>query len=123
MSNICVNTKLNKDVYSTEEVKTNKIYIDENGKEWPIYRKEYVFDGLSSVGSSYSNSLSNIIVLECRGFINRNNNNDLEGPYYYSSTDRFRVFSRNNSEIVFRVGDNNINDKYKVILEYIKTTD
>ncbi|MBO6243157.1 MAG: hypothetical protein J6O41_01120 [Clostridia bacterium] len=26
------------DVYSHNEVKTNKVYIDENGKEWVIYR-------------------------------------------------------------------------------------
>ncbi len=29
----------NEDVYSFREVKTNKVYIDENGKKWPIYRK------------------------------------------------------------------------------------
>ena len=34
-----INKKLITDVYSTNEVKTNKVYIDENGIEWPVYRK------------------------------------------------------------------------------------
>jgi len=30
--------KHEKDVYSTEEVKTNKVWVDENGKRYPVYR-------------------------------------------------------------------------------------
>ena len=41
----CISKKLLRDVYSTEEVKTNKVWID--GK--PIYRKVFILNGYGTL--------------------------------------------------------------------------
>lgn len=38
--------KISEDVYSSEEVKTNKVWVDENGKKWPVYRKKINLTGI-----------------------------------------------------------------------------
>lgn len=34
--------KISEDVYSTEEVKTNEVWIDASGKKWPVYKKVFL---------------------------------------------------------------------------------
>ena len=118
-----INTKLDKQVYSTTETKTNKVWIDNK----PIYRKVYKFTNPSTSSPGYNldiNNLGDITHISFIGDYNYNNYRYRRESTYFASNDYMNCFIRDNTiqlrfESNFRAG---INTLY-VTLEYTKTTD
>lgn len=113
-----------KDVYSTDEVKTNKVWIDNK----PIYRK--VFTGTKT--SDTINQIGNIANFDTMvlltGFIKSSYGQWWDIPNYYfenNSTNYWTsVFHENNGTIKLNTGSNfNTSSEYRIIAEYTKTTD
>lgn len=114
------------EIYSTNEIKTNKKY--KNGITKDVYRRDiyYVVSGATST------SLSSINIDEITDYDSicyRNGNNlDVEKPYYISSSDYFRSFLRRIGEsyqIETRITISQTYTEYliKTTIEYTKTTD
>lgn len=64
------------EIYSTDEVKTNEIYIDKNGKKWNIYQKMFVTSEKTfNTGTYELGTLDNtcLIMKWYPTFINNNN--------------------------------------------------
>lgn len=119
-----INEIKNAEIYSTEEVKTNKIWI--NGK--PIYRK--VLTGTKNAGwTDIDISAINYDTI----FINNdathftfteNSSNWCKGQYYFSGTDFITAQIKiSSNQINIGAGSGLSNISYKVVLEYTKTTD
>ena len=113
------------DVYSTDEVKTNKVWI-ENGVEKPVYRKVFVIDTLpNATVMPIETNLNNIKVIKIYGEANDSNGSSLPLPY-------IGVFIPNSSiEIAWlaassqiRIATQNDRSSYGayIVLEYLKTT-
>lgn len=101
------------DVYSTEEVKTNKVWID--GK--PIYRKVFVKPNINISSGTYNLNI-NInfeTLISLQGMFKNNNGNyplnNSESQLYYDTSVKVRTIGNWGS------GD------ITIILEYTKTTD
>jgi len=109
-----------KDIYSTNEVKTNKVWID--GK--PIYRKVFYsdtnFDGNTTVGTI--TNLNRLI--DIKGFIQAVNNGQY--PCYTDSGNVWQIYVNSsgaiNRTLTGGAFTNSRNPAY-VIVEYTKTTD
>ena len=115
------------EVYSTNEVKTNKIWID--GK--PIYRKTFVINGNSSTGQqNYQFELASLnweTVTFIYGTTYQETNSyyrDLHDAYAYDSTATSEYSGAWTSGTLLRVRSRGIAvSKFYVTLEYTKTTD
>lgn len=115
---------INAEVYSTNEVKTNKVWID--GK--PIYRK--VITGTKSSGwTDISLSNINYDTIYINGaetyFIYINSSTKFsKNTFYFSPTD-FLVaqIQTDNKKINIGAGTDLSNINYYIVLEYTKTTD
>lgn len=119
-----INELKNAEIYSTEEVKTNKIWI--NGK--PIYRK--VITGTKSSGwTDISLSNINYDTIYINGaetyftYINSSTKFS-KNTFYFSPTD-FLVaqIQTDNKKINIGAGTDLSNINYYIVLEYTKTTD
>lgn len=122
------NFKLNKDllpkeVYSTDEIKTNKVWID--GK--PIYRK--VID-LGLLGTqtqiSYGNQID--IITSFGGYLYQDDGGNMSLIEYTSSLWReitYTITSRHTMNVLINRSNTSAwNDwKLKIVIEYTKTTD
>lgn len=110
-----------KDIYSTEEVKTNKVWID--GK--PIYRK--VMTGTFSTSTSTQSVAHNILslgdVITLRGIYTNANNNQVGSIPMYYSNDLITTLRIDSSYIHLSHTTSLHSSPYKIILEYTKTTD
>lgn len=106
-------------IYSEEEVKTNKTWID--GK--PIYRLVKVYTPTSSTATYSLDNLSIDTLIDIKHRIVReyNENTDFDN-YYNNSTDYYRLFYRNQSKVL-EYRSSITNGTVTVILEYTKTTD
>lgn len=113
------NDMIEKDVYSTEEVKTNKIWID--GR--PIYRKVYHMQITNDSGINIPCGITNMnTIINCYGCIARDNLFlPIPNPRYnYNAT--IEIYVDPNGIIVNTQSSRK--DMYiTIILEYIKTTD
>lgn len=115
------------EVYSTSEVKTNKVWID--GK--PIYRKTFVIDGNSSTEQqNYQFELASLnweTVTFIYGTTYQETNSyyrDLHNAYAYDSTATSEYSGAWTSGTLLRVRSRGIAvSKFYVTLEYTKTTD
>lgn len=116
-----VNELKDAEVYSTSEVKTNKVWIDNK----PIYRK--VLSGTLPTGAGGNSfSISNSEIISVNGFVK-----STYGPWWsinnYFSEQRYNINCRlkeNRNEINLECGAfYNTNSKYFLIVEYTKTTD
>lgn len=117
-----INKDMMQDVYSTEEVKTNKVWID--GK--PIYRKTIYYNNPMSSGTNLiSHNINNIgthkIVV---------NEEYLIGIYSYGKTlesanTYIGTTNIDNTYVTVSVGSNwnNTFSECYITLEYTKTTD
>ena len=108
------------DVYSTNEVKTNKIWID--GK--PIYRR--VFTGKVPGSSNIIFQLSNCYIIDFWGKVKTIYNNWWIIPTYYSTPGYMLAPRINNArtDLVIEHGDYyDSNSDYEITIEYTKTTD
>ena len=116
-----------KDIYSLQEVKTNKVWID--GK--PIYRKVISVNSPSSAGvyTSIANMGSNVVdtLVSATSMIlvNYTANNQV---FYNLNVDEgdtnhycLIAYNRSNGNIQAKVGTEFISKKINIILEYTKT--
>lgn len=113
----------NLQTYSTSEVNTGKVWIDNK----PIYRKiiTYTYSQGSTTGSVNS-ELSNLSYINIKAMAHKDSNDsDWEPiPYYGSSSDWCRLFYRSSSNTI-QIRSSAISDTFYfyIILEYTKTTD
>lgn len=114
-----------KDVYSTSEVKTNKVYIDENDKECPVYRK--IFRGNKVSGTDLNFPAINNIkeITELYGVLISNSaSNRYHIPYYANSSIFINVECSSTGVIKVESGTSGYsNGTVKITIEYTKTTD
>lgn len=108
------------DVYSTNEVKTNKVWID--GK--PIYRK--VFSNISittGTGKYFATGLTNVNIIKLEGILNYSSASQyITIPSYYSSTIYITAnYHYGQNRIFYDSGT--FSGTAIFILEYTKTTD
>lgn len=113
----------NLQTYSTSEVNTGKVWIDNK----PIYRKiiTYTYSQGSTTGSVNS-ELSNLSYINIKAMVHKDtNDNDWEPiPYYSSSSDWCRLFYRSSSNTIqIRSSATSSTFYLYIILEYTKTTD
>lgn len=75
----------NPETYSTDEVKTDKIYVDENDVSHEVYRKRFV--GTKRSSNLTLGTLPNDadIIVEYKGTFIDSNDNKKPIPYYFSS--------------------------------------
>ena len=115
-----INKKLIQDVYSTNEVRTNKKWID--GK--PIYRKVVQITTSSSNVTSWTN-LSKIddidLLINIFGYINSSSNIKTPVPRYENGS-YFIQFLLNNGYIQYRMSGF-LSLPIYLIIEYTKITD
>lgn len=123
-----------KDVYSTSEVKTNKVFVDDNNKEWPIYRKMYIKDNPSTGGIYIYHNISDLgFVTKAGGWVVQQGSNN--NPYRQSiprsvpggSNYDLTLGDFDNEKFALQIGTSNTGN-YKVTkaymaIEYTKTTD
>lgn len=108
--------------YSTEETKTNKVWID--GK--PIYRKVLEFSRTNqdsfNLGISPSPIVDKFVLID--GYIYGNNNLQ-HGLYRVGDTDQFRYYVGSKNDIIVMVGSSFPEAPFigYFIIEYTKTTD
>lgn len=108
------------EVYSTDEVKTNKVWVD--GK--PIYRKCIANGSSATNGSKFSlNNISNIDkVVNIISKEVRTTGAEIFGNYYDGTSNKFTLqYYSNNNEINTWAGS----EQYivTIFVEYTKTTD
>lgn len=104
------------DKYSTDEVKTNKVWI--NSK--PIYRK--VFEG--QLGTAITHNIINANFINIYGFYIGSSGNVFPLPSIRPNYPQYACgFYVNNTQISFDVGDSLSNLNCYIVLEYTKTTD
>ena len=111
-----------KDVYSTNEVKTNK--VGPNDK--PIYRK--VIKSQFKKGENVSHNISNvkdIWINQGESYtISPDDNEIFPTSYYFSGTDWLRIhLKKQEGQIAYRGDDNKTAWNVVLCLEYTKTTD
>ena len=124
-----INKDMMPEVYSTEEVKTNKVWID--GK--PIYRKTFSFNNLNISMDSYNwsndlnlNNISYITVDEAHSFFitsSRRYPLNYSQPQYNANTSyALNISSTNVSFTFYKTKSFSVSD-IVVTVEYTKTTD
>ncbi len=111
--------KIIKDTHSTDEVKTNKVWID--GK--PIYQKIVEDLGVLDTSFSYIPSLNIDTLIDMRFIYKRDNDGNTDfNNFYNTSSDYFRIFWRNSQKSI-EVRSSATNGTVTIKLEYTKTTD
>ena len=117
-----INKDMMQDVYSTEEVKTNKVWVD--GK--PIYRKVFLGTSIGTI------NISSLNIEE--GFIDTTHSYVFWGrytPVQLTTTSASNVGSymagayinNNRTSLTIEAGSSINITKYIITLEYTKTTD
>lgn len=112
------------DVYSTSEVKTNKVWIDNK----PIYRKIVETNFTSSTGNQIIKTLSSLGLNNIDTVIKMktiSQGNPIEEDYFVSSEDTLRSFIDISNQFIVKIGNDFPTKPVKVytIVEYTKTTD
>lgn len=111
--------------YSTDEMKTGETWID--GK--PIYRKTFVFTGITATSASLSFSSSNasetIMVDNSHSYVSTSANFSLPINMYNSSTDYIRTYVNSGDKKLFVEFGSvyTMSKNIYVTLRYTKTTD
>lgn len=114
---------LSGEVYSTSEVTTNKVWVDNK----PIYRKAFT-------GTTNSGETTNITVVDfgdlvgCGGFVEYINGGytyqiPLNTAYNVNVVNDFRLVKQSATRLFLQCGTNARSQKYKIWVEYTKTTD
>lgn len=107
------------DVYSTKEVKTNKVWID--GK--PIYRKVIKdINVTSNMSETISTGLSNVNVINIYGEYHTTDYGVVQTIPYISQSKEYviEVISMNNGAIIRYRTASGFNGKSNIVLEYTK---
>lgn len=117
-----INKDMIQDVYSTKEVKTNKVWID--GK--PIYRKVIKdINVTSNMSETISTGLSNVNVINIYGEYHMTDYGIVQTIPYVSSNKEYviEIISMNNGANIRYRTASTFNGKSNIVLEYTKTTD
>lgn len=105
-----INELIDSQIYSLNEVKTNKVWID--GK--PIYRKVFSQTNKNSIDLTSLNydylRITNTTMVTS-GYV--------RNPYYTSNSDYFRILITSDKELIIQTNVNII-DSWTTILEYTK---
>ena len=120
-----INELKNGGIYSTEEIKTNNVWIDDNNIEHPIYRKRFAIEVDSESNLYINHNLQNIdkMWLNQEASFYWGQNESIPLNYYYSSTDWGRSWLTT-THIRIRVASSNFNVRTAyIVIEYTKTTD
>lgn len=109
------------DYYSTNEIKTNKVWI--NNKS--IYRRVYEFGALpNSTNKNIDSNLSNIKIVNIYGFAVATNNTTIHLPYAATAlANNVSLSFSFDNKIVIETGTNRSEYTGYVILEYTKNSD
>lgn len=111
-----------KEVYSTDEVKTNKTWI--NNK--PIYRKvianEVDMTNGSEISLSSISNMDNLVSIQSKE-VKASDNFVFYNNYYDSSTNKFNLFHYISRNSLYLYAGSSIHYTTTVIIEYTKTTD
>ena len=109
-----------KDIYSTSEVKTNKVWID--GK--PIYRKVVSLTVSIRGDNSIAHNIANLDTVVLATGVGINNNVRYILPYCsYSDTDYDVSIRTTATDIIVNYGGQVCALETKITIEYTKTTD
>ena len=116
-----VNELKNGEIYSTTEVKTNKVWID--GK--PIYRRIYQKTSTAATENIDIDDWNVDFVCLFVPLLYDSTNRQFDTNYYVSSNDYLRALTRlYNNKFTITVQRGNANSKVlTIIMEYTKTTD
>lgn len=113
-----VNELKSGEIYSTTEVKTNKVWI--NGK--PIYRKCYEFTP-SKTSASINTGITNLEKVILFSALPVYNGGTYAGMQYTSTTDKANIYiSSDGTKFESRTLGSDI-PTWRIIVEYTKTTD
>lgn len=119
----------NGDVYSFNEVKTNKIWIDSNNVEHPIYRKYIEVGALTKNVEKTVDSNTNIdfFTKDITGFYNFSGfivpiNFSNLGTSYSNANYSYCFFDKTNQQFRVKTSYDAVTNCY-LIIEYTKTTD
>ena len=112
-----INKDMMPDVYSTNEVKTNKIWID--GK--PIYR--IVFKTNSWQSSISISSLNIETPIDAYGYVYTNGNQWRHLPFYGSAENNSTIDVKTNELVITSGTGGYCKGPLQIIFEYTKTTD
>lgn len=110
-----------KDIYSTNEIKTNKIW---DGK--PVYRKVIKdIDVTSSMNKIINTDLSNVNVINIYGEYHTTDYNIVQTIPYVSQSKEYviEIISMNKGANIRYRTASAFNGKSNIVLEYTKTTD
>lgn len=114
-----VNPKLNKDVYSTIETKTNKVWIDNK----PIYRKTYTGNAAKSTGVNIEQLTFVDNLVNCYGWAESN----YDWTWAIPNSGDYQIqarFRRTDSQLQLYFGTNfSSSNTFVFTIEYTKTTD
>lgn len=121
MPSIKINPKLNKTVYSTNEIKTNKVWID--GK--PIYRKVYTGNAVKSGKVILEDDISFIdTIINAYGTAKSQYGWNWIIPNFSSGYEVLVRMSDDTDDLQIYFGSNYTTSQiYKAVVEYTKTTD
>lgn len=113
-----INKKLSRDVYSTNEEKTNKIWLD--GK--PVYRNVIYLDSSSTTGSYVNHNISNIETVISSSITIYDSGNYLTDWVRTDSNLCISVAFSPTRYFIYKHNNLTINKGW-IIVEYTKTTD
>lgn len=115
-----VNNKV-KDVYSTDEIKTNKIWID--GK--PIYRKVYEGMSVNDISFIIDTSLKSgtTVLTDCGGYFSQSSRGEKMNVGGYLNQNWYNGIYLDPEGLRAYISTALRNSPYKVWVEYTKNTD
>ena len=111
--------------YSTVEIKTGEKWIDNK----PIYRKTFIFTGITATSASLSfsslNTSETIMVDNSHSYVSTSSNFSIPINMYHTSTDYIRTYVHNGNKTLFiEFGSAyTMSKNIYVTLRYTKTTD
>lgn len=116
-----------KDVYSTSEIKTNKVYIDSNNVEHPIYRKIIELTNVSRGYAVYRHNINNLgDIMSVYGRFKANNTQNLVTTVVADNITTYGmgVIDINATEFHTLLGSGvATTNTMRIVFEYTKTTD
>lgn len=120
-NSIKINNKLNKDIYSTSEIKTNKIWVDNK----PIYKKTFINTNIAlSTSGTTLGTIQNIDTWTGSDYRISAPNSKNSGRTGYLNSSYYSGIQVSTNGTVSVYGHDGQNNVYaQVTIEYTKTTD
>ena len=115
-----------KEIYSTSEIKTNKVWIDENGIRHSVYRKVYTRQDGTLQGDYTIDNRGIISTLVSYEIIIKNSSGNWVSPSYFAPDNFYGCGVKHDAQtnnLVFSVLGGNTIINTRITYEYTKTTD